>query len=115
MNPFEKLGLPDSATKKDVRSRWLELCKIHHPDVGGDSVEFVACQKAYDEAFNLALEEVVEKCWSCQGTGRVKVARGFCSVFIACNACKTPTNKKRDRLTAPVYNDIVSLYTGAYA
>ncbi len=102
MNPFEKLGLPDSATKKDVRSRWLELCKIHHPDVGGDSVEFVACQKAYDEAFSLAPEEVVEKCRSCHGAGKVKVVRGFCSVFVACEACAAPTNKMRSPNSASV-------------
>lgn len=44
---FEKLGLPDTATPDEVKAKWRELCMIHHPDRGGNPVEFDEVRRAF--------------------------------------------------------------------
>ncbi len=47
----EVLGFPDGpAYSDDVDSRYRELSKLHHPDVGGDAVRMVEINDAYSEA-----------------------------------------------------------------
>ena len=58
-NPHEYLrilGLSADRIKddKDIRARWLELCKIHHPDKGGDPEKFEEITHAYKMLTDMA-------------------------------------------------------------
>jgi hypothetical protein len=44
------LGLVPPVTRHELRTAYLDLAKIHHPDRGGDSAEFQRVQRAYSEA-----------------------------------------------------------------
>lgn len=46
---FETLGLSANAPVEDIREAYRELAKTHHPDVGGDPVEFQKILRAYQE------------------------------------------------------------------
>lgn len=82
---FELLGLPDSATSKQVKARWRELAGKLHPDRGGNADEFDRMNKAYKEA--LAEAELPLTCQNCNGTGRVKIIQGFAMLTMNCAEC----------------------------
>lgn len=44
------LGLKQSATKDEIKKKYRELAKKHHPDAGGDPKKFTQIQSAYEEA-----------------------------------------------------------------
>lgn len=44
------LGLPKTATKDQIKSKYRTLAKVHHPDAGGDPKKFAEITKAYEEA-----------------------------------------------------------------
>ena len=53
---YEVLGLSPAATRADIKRRFRELAKRHHPDVeGGDAKLFVRVKKAYDDAMEQAV------------------------------------------------------------
>jgi len=83
---FATLGLPDTATPDEVKAKWRELCTIHHPDHGGNSVEFNTIRKAYKQAFKEASEP--KPCVQCNGEGKVKVNSGWSSIDMPCHACE---------------------------
>lgn len=82
---FATLDLPDTATPDEVKAKWRELCGIHHPDRGGNSVDFTT----YRKAFKIAMAEATapKACNKCQGTGRIKATTGFNTVELACMEC----------------------------
>lgn len=86
MSALEELGLPSSATAEQVRDRFRELAKEHHPDHGGDPVVF----RKWSELRDKALEEVVTTtkssapCPKCEGRGYVERRRGLTSVRVLC-------------------------------
>lgn len=82
---FEKLGLPATATPDEVKAKWRELCMVHHPDRGGNPVEFDEIRRAYKAAYAEASEP--KNCNGCNGTGKTRVARGFSSVEVTCHYC----------------------------
>lgn len=84
-DPFAFLGLSTAATPAEVKARWRELCRVHHPDRGGNAVEFHELRQAYQQATALALAP--KACQPCQGTGKVGRARGFASLQLSCPAC----------------------------
>jgi DnaJ-class molecular chaperone len=47
-NPWTTLGIGQKASSKDIRSAYLRLVAIHHPDRGGNSSRFDDIQKAFD-------------------------------------------------------------------
>ena len=46
-NPYQVLGLPNHASFDDVRKKYLNLVKIHHPDNGGNQKDFESITSAY--------------------------------------------------------------------
>lgn len=45
---LEKLELPEDADQQQIRHRYRQLAAQHHPDKGGDPLEFIALKEAYD-------------------------------------------------------------------
>jgi hypothetical protein len=43
---FATLSLSDNATEDDVKSKYRELSKLHHPDMGGNSAKFMEITEA---------------------------------------------------------------------
>jgi DnaJ-class molecular chaperone len=82
---FATLGLPDTATPDEVKAKWRELCSIHHPDRGGNAVEFNTIRKAYKAAMEEA--SAPKPCASCDGSGTVKVNNGSSSTAMPCQVC----------------------------
>lgn len=46
-NLYEILGIEKTATKKEIKKSYLKLAKLHHPDKGGDPMEFKKINDAY--------------------------------------------------------------------
>lgn len=83
MNCFEKLNLPQTATLAEVKLQWRKIAAQHHPDKGGDAVDFADYQRAYRTA--LALIEQKD-CARCLGTKQVP-ADGFTFTYVPCPLC----------------------------
>ena len=45
---YEVLGLTKGATSDEIKKAYRQLCKIHHPDVGGDESLFKEIAEAYE-------------------------------------------------------------------
>jgi DnaJ-class molecular chaperone len=82
---FETLGLPGTATASQVKLKWRELCMIHHPDRGGNAVEFDLIRKAYKTAMEEASKP--KECPQCHGSGKTRQTYGFNSVDVLCVQC----------------------------
>jgi molecular chaperone DnaJ len=52
-NYYEILGVPKTATQKEIKKAYRELAKKHHPDKGGDAEEF----KKISEAFSILSDD----------------------------------------------------------
>ena len=48
MDLYRVLGVPPLASGETIRHRWLEVAKLHHPDVGGDAARFRHAKQAYE-------------------------------------------------------------------
>lgn len=48
MNPYEALGVPNTASEDEIKKAYRKLAIKHHPDKGGDPEEFKKIQGAYD-------------------------------------------------------------------
>lgn len=46
------LGLPKTATKEEIKAKYRELAKVHHPDAGGNATKFQEIKNAYEEAIS---------------------------------------------------------------
>lgn len=82
---FTTLDLPVTATPSEVKARWRVLCGIHHPDRGGNAVDFTTYRKAYKTAYEEASQPKV--CKTCEGAKTVSVTRGFSSIEVTCAKC----------------------------
>jgi len=51
LDPFEVLGLPFLAGREDVRTSYIRVCRIHHPDRNGgrESPEWLMARWAYEQ------------------------------------------------------------------
>jgi molecular chaperone DnaJ len=45
---YKVLGVPDSATEKEIKTAYRKLSKQHHPDSGGDEEKFKEVSAAFD-------------------------------------------------------------------
>lgn len=82
---FAIMGLPDTATPDEVKAKWRELCMIHHPDRGGNAVEFNTIRKAYKAAMEEA--SAPKACPQCLGSGKIKQTHGWSSIELPCASC----------------------------
>lgn len=88
---LEALGLRPGADAGQVQRAYRALAMATHPDRGGDAERM----KELNEARDVALEHAPPakqraprgKCRTCGGSKKVKVARGFESVELACPQC----------------------------
>ncbi len=46
---YQVLQVPESANEFEIKVAYRQLCKIHHPDMGGDAGEFQKLTAAYNE------------------------------------------------------------------
>ena len=83
---FDKLHLSDDATPAQVKARWHELAREHHPDKGGNAAVFAELRQAYEEATRIASQP--KPCPVCDGTGKVTQRLGFSAVRLRCLTCK---------------------------
>jgi len=47
-DPFEILGVSENADPKEIKKAYYNLCKIHHPDKGGNKQDFIKIQSAWE-------------------------------------------------------------------
>lgn len=52
-NWWDILGVSQNASLTEVKHAYREMCKIHHPDVGGNESDFVRITEAYEQAISL--------------------------------------------------------------
>ena len=86
MNAREKFGLKSNASVEEVRAKWQKVVLKHHPDHGGNVVDFMFTRREYQKAFDEASKPVL--CPECQGTKRMKVTSGFNTIEVSCTKCK---------------------------
>lgn len=88
MTPLEILGLPEGATKQEVRDAARPLMSMAHPDKGGTTDEFNRVRKAFEQALEEAPDDRdPEPCPVCKGTRTVKLVSGFSIMDIVCSEC----------------------------
>jgi hypothetical protein len=46
---FDKLNIDPNADEKEIKKTYYDLCRIHHPDKGGDHDMFIEITAAYEE------------------------------------------------------------------
>lgn len=83
MSCFEKLNLSENATLDEVKSQWRKIAATHHPDKGGDAVDFADYHRAYRTAIAILGQK---DCARCLGTKQVP-AEGFDFTYVACPLC----------------------------
>jgi DnaJ-class molecular chaperone len=52
MDPYKELGIPRSATEKEIKNAYRKLAIKHHPDKGGDPEKFKQIAAAYETLTN---------------------------------------------------------------
>ena len=82
--PFVALGLPATAAPQEVKARWRELARQHHPDHGGAAEEFQRLHDAYVRAY---AEVLTAPCPACGGAGEQTVPGGFHNLKLPCEVC----------------------------
>lgn len=69
---YQVLGLPRTCTAKDIRSKYMELCKLYHPDTvtSGDQNEVEAKKKKFQEvqeAYNILSKDTDRRMYDDRG------------------------------------------------
>jgi len=81
------LGVQPGCGVASLKAHWRALASEHHPDRGGNSIEFTTYRGAYTAA--LGLETALEaQCPECHGKGKVLLGKGFTKMPMVCPKCK---------------------------
>lgn len=51
-NPYKVLGVADGSSIDNCKKAYRRLCKLYHPDTGGDAEKFDAVNKAFEAIQN---------------------------------------------------------------
>lgn len=84
-DPFELLGLSDTATEAQVKAAWHLQSMTNHPDLGGDPQVFMATHEAYLRCLDYV---ATRPCAHCGGKGYVDHVHGFFAIKMICMHCK---------------------------
>src|SRR6185369_6195412 len=60
---YRILGVPPLSSNDTIRRRWLDIAKLHHPDVGGDGAVFRQAKQAYDVLSDATRRGDYERFW----------------------------------------------------
>jgi hypothetical protein len=60
---YRILGVPGLASGEVIRRRWLEVAKLHHPDVGGEGAAFRHAKQAYEVLRDPSRRASYERFW----------------------------------------------------
>jgi len=61
MNPFQILNIAPTKDKMAIRRAYVDMCKTHHPDQGGDAVRLQQVQTAYNTLISNNVEtDIIE-------------------------------------------------------
>ena len=55
-DPYEVLGIPQTATDDEIKAAYRKLAKKYHPDLNGGSAEAEAKMKEVNEAYNILIK-----------------------------------------------------------
>lgn len=81
MNPYKVLGVAENATTEEIKKAHRRLVKDHHPDMGGDAVDFGKIQLAYEVLSNPALREFYDKTGTMPNRGSTNLDSQAYSMF----------------------------------
>lgn len=48
INPYRVLGVTPTTPKEQIKKAYLRLCKINHPDAGGNQEKFIEIKQAWE-------------------------------------------------------------------
>lgn len=96
LNYFKILGVHRGSSETEIKRKYLEYAKLHHPDNGGDASAFAdgvaACRTLVApralQDYIKALKKHYHTCDTCDGQGFTTKQIGFKdSVYIGCRTC----------------------------
>lgn len=86
MNPYDVLDISPSATLVELKEKYRDLVKQHHPDCGGQVEDFMLIRRAY--AVIIELRSQPQPCERCNGSGQVALkGSSFTDVGAVCPKC----------------------------
>ena len=93
---YETMGVPRTFTANELKAKWQELSRLHHPDRGGDAAIFTEISRAYAvlrdlksrHAYDAAQDLFTDLCYCCNGEGRTYTQKGFTNrIAVLCAKC----------------------------
>lgn len=78
-NPYKVLGLSNSSNEDQVKDKYRQLVKEHHPDNGGDVNKFIKIHQAFEMIIN---REVIRNV-ALERQEAIKIASKYHIAFIA--------------------------------
>jgi DnaJ-class molecular chaperone len=102
---YETLGVTRAFTANELKARWQELSRLHHPDRGGNAAVFAEVSRAYailrdqkaKTAYDAAQELFTDPCHQCNGEGQTYKQKGFTArTAIKCQRCNGVGRLGRD-------------------
>ena len=93
---YEIMGVTRSFTANELKEKWRELSRRHHPDKGGTDEAFAEVTRAHSvlrdpkarKLYDAAQDLFTDLCTRCNGEGQTYKQRGFTGrVATPCEQC----------------------------